>query len=73
VILPALRQGIPIVTNIPLNADLVRKDFIHADFIVIEDMTQNDIINTPAGTLLINNNINRTTLINLMTGFTKKF
>jgi zona occludens toxin len=53
VILPALRQGIPIVTNIPLNADLVRKDFIHADFIVIEDMTQNDIINTPAGTLLI--------------------
>lgn len=53
VCLPAFRQGIPIITNIPLNVDLIRKDFIHADVLVIEDMTEDIIIQTPAGTLLI--------------------
>ncbi len=53
VCLPAFRQGIPIITNIPLNVDLIRKDFIHADVSVIEDMTEEVIIQTPAGTLLI--------------------
>jgi zona occludens toxin (predicted ATPase) len=53
VCLPAFRQGIPIITNIPLNVDLIRKDFIHADVLVIDDMTEQDIIQTPAGTLLI--------------------
>lgn len=53
VCLPAFRQGIPIITNIPLNVDLIRKDFIHADVSVIDDMTEQQIIQTPAGTLLI--------------------
>lgn len=53
VCLPAFKQGIPVVTNIPLNVDLIRKDFIHADVVVIDDMTEEDIINTPSGTILV--------------------
>ncbi|SMN14865.1 Zona occludens toxin [uncultured Candidatus Thioglobus sp.] len=53
VCLPAFKQGIPVVTNIPLNVDLIRKDFIHADVVVIDEMTEQDIISTPAGTILV--------------------
>ena len=53
VCIPAFKQGIPIITNIPLNVELIRKDFIHSDVVVIDDMTPENIINTPAGTILI--------------------
>lgn len=53
VCIPAFKQGIPIVTNIPLKVDLIRKDFIHADVVVIDEITTEDIINTPAGSILI--------------------
>lgn len=53
VCLPAFKAGIPIYTNLSLNVDLIRKDFIHADVTFLKNMSELDILNTPYGSILI--------------------